>query len=420
MASDPSLSTPVPDLPEAVRELRLLAHRGVVPAIGGRTLSSLASQMQAVILGWQIYALTGSAFSLGLIGLAQFLPVLALIFVAGEVVDRGDRRAIAAICQALQAVAAAVLAVASFRGAASPAMIYAVVAASGAARAFEAPARQAMLPALVPAALFPQAAALSSSLFQTATILGPSAGGLLYGVGADVAYAACAVSYVAAAVMTWLVPALRRAVPIDKPSLATFFGGITFIRARPDILGAISLDLFAVLLGGATALLPVYARDILHAGPVGLGLLRAAPAVGALAVSAWLARRPMRRGLGARMFGAVALFGVGTIIFGVSRNMAVSVAALALLGGADVVSVVIRSTLVQIRTPDEMRGRVGAVNMLFIGSSNQLGEFESGTLAGLVGAVPAVVLGGVGTLVVAGIWMWAFPGLRRLDRVEGG
>jgi hypothetical protein len=195
---------------------------------------------------------------------------------------------------------------------------------------------------------------------------------------------------------------------------------VTFIRRRPDILGAISLDLFAVLLGGATALLPVFARDILHAGPVGLGLLRGAPAVGALAVSLWLARRPMRRRLGHRMFVAVALFGVGTIVFGLSRSLPLSVAALALLGAADVVSVVIRSSLVQIRTPDEMRGRVAAVNLLFIGSSNQLGEFESGTLAALVGAVPAVVLGGIGTLVVAGLWMGLFPGLRRLDRIEEG
>ena len=409
---------PMPDAAETARTVRLLAHAGVLPAIVGRALSSLAYQMQAVILGWQIYALTGSAFSLGLIGLAQFLPVAALVFVAGRAVDRGDRRAIAAVCQVLGGLAALALAVASWRHAATPAVLYAIVMASGAARAFEAPARQAMLPALVPPALFSRAAALSSSLFQVATIVGPSAGGLLYGFGPGVAYAVCALVCLAAAVSTWRVPAVRRVLSRERPDLASFFGGIAFIRKRPEILGAISLDLFAVLLGGATALLPIYAADILHAGPVGLGLLRAAPATGALAVSAWLARRPMQRALGVRMFAAVVVFGLGTIVFGISRSLPVSVIALAVLGGADVVSVVIRSTLVQIRTPDEMRGRVGAVNLLFIGSSNQLGEFESGVLAGVLGAVPAVVLGGLGTLMVAAIWAWAFPGLRKLDAVE--
>jgi MFS family permease len=398
--------------------MRLLSHAGLMPMIGGRALSSLASQMQAVILGWQIYALTGSAFSLGLIGLAQFLPVVTLIFVAGHVVDRGDRRRIAAICQILEAAAALALAAAAFTHIVHPALIYAIVVAAGTARAFEAPSLQALLPALVPAALFPRAAALSSSLFQTATIIGPSIGGLLYGLGPDIAYLACAASFLAAAVSTWSVSAPARIVSREPPSLASFFGGITFIRARPDILGAISLDLFAVLLGGATALLPIYARDILHAGPLGLGFLRAAPAVGALGVSVWLARFPMRRGLGARMFVAVAIFGVATIVFGVSRFLPLSVAALAVLGAADVVSVVIRSSLVQIRTPDAMRGRVAAVNLLFIGSSNQLGEFESGTLAALVGAVPAVVLGGIGTLVVAAAWMALFPTLRKLDAIS--
>jgi MFS family permease len=396
---------------------RLLAQPGLLPMLGGSGLSSLAYQMQAVILGWQIYALTGSAFSLGLIGLAQFLPVATLIFVAGHVVDRGDRRRIAAICQLLQAAAAFTLAAAAIRGIATPALIYAIVVAAGIGRAFERPSVQALLPALVPAALFPRASAISSSLLQTATIVGPSIGGLLYGFGPGAAYAACAVSCLAAALATWQVPPIIRAASREPPTLASFFGGVSFIWARPDILGAISLDLFAVLLGGTTALLPVYARDILHAGPIGLGLLRAAPALGALGVSVWLARRPMRRHLGHRMFLAVALFGLGTIIFGLSRSLPVSVAALALLGGADVVSVVIRSSLVQIRTPDDMRGRVAAVNLLFIGSSNQLGEFESGTLAALVGAVPAVVIGGAGTLAVAALWMVLFPRLRRLDTI---
>jgi MFS family permease len=386
--------------------------------ISGRSLSSLASQMQAVVVGWQVYALTGSAFSLGLVGLAQFLPVVVLIFVAGHVVDRSDRRLIAGTCQIVAGLAALSLAAASFAHVLTPAMIYALVVVIGAVRAFEAPSLQALLPALVPAEAFPQAAALSSSLFQTATIVGPSIGGLLYGLGPDIAYATCAVTFLVAALATLRVPPIVRAGALEPPTLASVFGGLTFIRQRPEILGAISLDLFAVLLGGATALLPVYASDILKAGPLGLGLLRAAPGVGALAVSVWLARKPMHRHLGARMFASVFIFGIATIVFGLSRSLPLSVAALAVLGGADVVSVVIRSTLVQMRTPDAMRGRVAAVNMLFIGSSNQLGEFESGTLAGFLGAVPAVVIGGVGTVAVACIWMALFPRLRRLDQVK--
>jgi MFS family permease len=398
--------------------MRLLRQPGVLALISGRTLSSFGSQMQAVILGWQVYALTGSAFSLGLIGLAQFLPVVALTFVAGHVVDRRDRRRIAFCCQLLAGLVAACLAAGCVWHVLTPAVIYPLVVVAGAARAFEAPSMQALLPGLVPASLFSRAAALSSSLFQAAVITGPSLGGLLYGLGPGIAYASCALAFLLAACASWVLPPPGVAPGREPPTLASFFGGITFIRQRPDILGAISLDLFAVLLGGATALLPVYASDILRAGPIGLGLLRAAPAIGALGVSVWLARRPMKRHLGPQMFMAVALFGVGTIVFGLSRNLPLSVAALALLGGADVVSVVIRSTLVQLRTPDGMRGRVAAVNMLFIGSSNQLGEFESGSLAALMGAVPAVVLGGVGTLAVAGLWMLLFPNLRRLDRID--
>ena len=400
--------------------ISLIRHPGVLPMISGRSLSSLASQMQAVVVGWQIYALTGSAFSLGLVGLAQFLPVVVLVFVAGHVVDRSDRRLIAGTCQIIACLAALCLAAASFTHVLTPPMIYALVVVIGAVRAFEAPSLQALLPALVPAAAFPQAAALSSSLFQTATIVGPSIGGLLYGLGPDIAYATCAATFLIAAISTLQVPPIVRAGALEPPTLASVFGGLTFIRQRPEILGAISLDLFAVLMGGATALLPVYASDILKAGPFGLGLLRAAPGVGALGVSLWLARKPMHSRLGARMFASVFVFGLATIVFGLSRSLPLSVAALAVLGGADVVSVVIRSTLVQMRTPDAMRGRVAAVNMLFIGSSNQLGEFESGTLAGFLGAVPAVVIGGIGTLAVAWIWMALFPQLRRLDQVEIG
>ena len=373
--------------------------------------------MQAVALGWQVYALTDRPLALGLLGLAQFLPVAGLVFVAGTVVDRFDRRLVARVCQVVEAAGAAVLAVGAARHELTPPMIYGLVAVFGAARAFEGPALQALLPALVTIDLFPRAAALSSSLSQAATIAGPSLGGLLYGVGPAVAFAVTACGFAAAALVMGLARTRTSPPSRGRVTIRTVLGGLTFIWSRPEILGAISLDLFAVLLGGATALLPVYARDILHAGPFGLGLLRAAPAMGALVVAAVLARRPLRRHEGRWMFAAVLVFGMATIVFGLSRSVWVSVLALAVLGGADVVSVVIRSTLVQLRTPDEMRGRVGSVNLLFIGSSNQLGEFESGMLAAAVGAVPAVVLGGIGTLAVAASAFWAFPALRRLDRI---
>ncbi len=394
-----------------------LSYPGVAGLLFSRSGSAMAYQMQSVAVGWQIYALTHRALSLGLVGLAQFLPMVLLIFVAGHAADRFERRRIAAICQLVEMLGACGLAAASILHALTPALIYVAVALLGAARAFEAPCMQAMLPSLVPPTLFSRAAALFSSVFQSVTIIGPSLGGLLYGLGAPVPYAACACLFAAAAICASLIP--RRTPPPREPvSLAAVFGGIAFIRSRPDILGAISLDLFAVLLGGATALLPVYARDILHAGPFALGLLRAAPAIGALALSLILARHPIAGRAGPMMFAAVALFGLATIVFGLSRSLPLSIAALAVLGAADVVSVVVRSSLVQLRTPDAMRGRVSAVNMLFIGTSNQFGEFESGTLAALIGAVPAVVLGGVGTLVVTLLWMRLFPTLRRLDRLE--
>ncbi len=396
----------------------ILRTPGVGVLVGGRFLSGTAAQMQAVALGWQLYALTHAPFALGLLGLAQFVPVAALVFVAGHVVDRHDRRLIGASCQAVQAVFAALLASLSFRHAAVPVALYALVFGAGAARAFEGPSLQAILPGLVPADAFSRAAAASSSVFQVATIAGPSLGGLLYGAGPGVAYAACATSFALASLCTRRIPRPRPVPGRERPTLRSAFDGIGFIRRERAIGGAISLDLFAVLFGGATALLPIYAGPILHAGPIGLGLLRAAPAVGALAVSLTLARRPLGRRQGRTMFGAVALFGVATIVFGLSRSLTLSVLALAVLGAADVVSVVIRSTLIQLRTPDAMRGRVAAVNMLFIGSSNQLGEFESGTLASLLGTVPSVVVGGIATLAVTAIWAKWFPTLWTLDRVE--
>ena len=396
----------------------LLSQPGLVAALTSRTLGAFSSQVQAVAVGWQIYALTHSAAALGFVGLAQFLPMVAFIFPAGHAADQHDRRRIVITCQAIEALAAAFMALASFAHFLAPGMIYGLVALFGVCRAFEMPAQQTFLPSLVPTSVFPRAAALSSSLFQVASIAGPSLGGLLYGLGAGVCYALCAAGFAIAALATTSMTLRFPARPRQPATLAAVFGGISFLRRKPAMLGALSLDLFAVLLGGATAMLPLFATDILHAGPWGLGLLRAAPAIGALLVATVLARYPLGRHAGRWMFVSVMIFGVATIIFGLSRSIPVSILALAVLGGADVISVMVRSALVQLGTPDEMRGRVSAVNMLFIGSSNQLGEFESGMLASAIGAVPAVVVGGIGTLVITAVWMALFPGLRDLDRLD--
>jgi MFS family permease len=413
-----SPAAPVLAEPLAGDGQRLLSYPNLVAFLGGRSLSALAYQMQTVAVGWQIYELTRSPLALGLVGLAQFLPMVLLAFLSGHVVDRFDRRRIASICQVLSALAALAFAVASFNNAVTPTLIYTLIALFGVAKAFEGPSLQALLPSLVPASIFSRAAALAASMSQTVTIIGPSAGGLLYGLGAGFVYSIVTVVFTAAAVSMLFIRGKPPQRVREKVTLASVFGGLIFIRSRPEILGAVTLDLFAVLLGGATAMLPIYAHDILHAGPWGLGVLRGAPAVGALTLSIILARRPIRHHAGLLMFAAVFVFGCATIVFGLSTWLPLSAAALAVLGAADVVSVVVRSTLVQLRTPDAMRGRVAAVNLLFIGSSNQLGEFESGTLAAVIGPVGAVVLGGVGTILVAGLWMGLFPALRKLDRLD--
>lgn len=396
----------------------LLRQPGLLAFFSGRTLSAFSSQVQAVAVGWQIYALTHSAAVLGFVGLAQFLPMVSLIFPAGHVADHFNRQRIVITCQMVEMTAALFMAVTSYLNLVGPWGIYAMVALFGACRAFEMPAQQTFLPALVPTSMFPRAAALSSSLFQVAAVAGPSIGGLLYGLGADVCYALCAVGFGVAALATSRIVLSFPARQRQPITLMSVFGGITFLRQQPAMLGAISLDLFAVLLGGATALLPLYADQILHAGPLGLGLLRAGPALGAVLTAIFMTRYPLKRHAGRIMFVAVAIFGVATIVFGLSHSVTLSVLALMVLGAADVISVMIRGALVQLGTPDEMRGRVSAVNMLFIGSSNQLGEFESGMLASLIGAVPAVVVGGVGTLAVTALWAWMFPGLRKLDRLD--
>lgn len=396
----------------------LLRQRSFALFLCARIATLMAFQMLGVAVGWQIYALTGSAMDLGLVGLAQFLPMFLLTLVVGHVADHHDRRTIARICETIEALAAAALAWASFSGWQSRESILIIVFVVGAARAFEGPTLQALLPGLVPVELFPRAAAWSSSAMQTAIIIGPAVGGFLYAAGPTAVYSVAALFYLTAAVLIGLIRIKRFTAKHERVSLNSVFAGIAYIRKRREILGAISLDLFAVLLGGATALLPIYAKDILHTGPWGLGLLRSAPAVGALVMSVWLARFPLRNRVGRTMFRAVAIFGAATIVFALSTSFALSLVALVVLGASDVISVVIRHSLVQIRTPDEMRGRVSAVNALFIGTSNQLGEFESGVTAALFGTVPAALIGGIGTLVVVALWIRFFPQLAQADTLE--
>ncbi|MGF6410356.1 MFS transporter [Paraburkholderia sp. MM5482-R1] len=383
-----------------------------------RILSSLSFQMLAVAMGWHVYALTHSAFALGLVGLAQFLPMFLLTLVVGHVADRYDRRRIAAVCQSLESVAALLFAIGTFGGWISAPVIYVLAACVGASRAFESPAVASLLPAVVPRGYLPKATAWATSANQTAQIAGPALGGLLYGIGPGAAYLACTLTFAAAAASVWSIPLQMKPASRAPVTLESIFSGIAFIRREPVILGALSLDLFAVLFGGATALLPIFARDVLHAGPLGLGLLRSGTAIGALAGTIWLAHFPLRNRPGAAMFGGVIAFGIATIVFGLSHQFLVSLFALMVLGASDTISVVVRLSLVQLRTPDEMLGRVSAVNSLFIGTSNQLGEFESGLTAGWWGAQPAVLVGGVATIVIALLWMRFFPELRHTRTLE--
>ena len=383
-----------------------------------RVSSSMAFQIVGVAVGWQIYDITGSAFYLGLVGLAQFLPMFLLNLVVGQVADRYDRRLIGRLCQMVEGLAAGTLAFGSFSGLQSKESILAIVFVIGAARAFEGPPMLALVPALVPIPLIARAVAGASSASQTATILGPALGGLLYVAGSTTAYGTASALFLGASLFMALIH-IEHTPPKREPiTLQSLFAGISFIRNHRAILGAISLDLFAVLLGGATALLPIYARDILVTGPWGLGLLRSAPAVGALAMSAVLARTPLRHRVGRIMFGAVFTFGVATIAFALSRSFVLSFGILVVLGASDVISVVIRMTLVQIGTPDEMRGRVSALSSLFTGTSNHLGGFESGVTAAWFGVVPAVLVGGVGTIIVVIIWMRCFPQLVQIDSLK--
>jgi MFS family permease len=390
--------------------------------MSARFLSIVSSEMISVAVGWQIYGLTHRPLDLGLVGLAQFAPGVALFLIAGHTADRYRRQSILRTCYAAFAVCSAILLVLALRGISTAWPIYAVLLANGAVRAFNGPTGQAFLPQLVKPEHFPNAVTWSASFFQSATILGPMAGGLIYGFAGSPApvFASATVAYCIAVA---LVSAIRPEVATRKSSVEAvgmILDGLRYIWRSKLILGCMSLDLFAVLLGGAVALLPIFSSDILHTGAWGLGVLRAAPGVGAVGVAILLAHHPLRKKAGLSMLYCVCGFGVFTIVFGLSHSLALSLIALALTGAFDMVSVIVRSTLVQLKTPDEMRGRVSAVNMLFIGASNEVGQFESGLTAQWFGAVPAVILGGAGTIAVVLAWGWLFPSLRKVDQLEEG
>jgi len=394
----------------------LLAQRQFIRFWLARLGGVTANQMLMMALAWHVYELTGSAWDLGLVGLFQFVPALLMTLPAGHLADRWHRGRIFAVCLLTQAVVALVLVLAVQEAFFSRDLILALSVVLGAARAFQMPAQQALVPLLVPQALLTRAIALSSSGIQIAIIGGPALGGLLYLNGPTLVYATAAGMLTLSGLLT-LGVRYRHQRRDEVASWHTVLAGVGFVWQRKVLLGAISLDLFAVLLGGATALLPIYARDILHTGPQGLGLLRAAPAAGALLMSLLLMRWPLQRYVGRRLLGAVALFGVATLVFGLSNDFVVSLLALAVSGAADSISVVTRLTLVQLETPDAMRGRVAAVNSIFVGASNQLGEFESGATADMWGPVGSVVAGGLGTVLVALLWWRLFPALAQRDRL---
>lgn len=392
----------------------VLKNRNFANYLSARVLGTLAVQMQSVAIGWQVYQLTGSLFDLGLIGLAQFAPFFVLILFAGHVADKYNRRRIILLCLLTQLLCAALLLAFTLSGTGKVWPVFAVLVLFGSARAFMMPASQAILMNLVPGENFSKAVALSSSSFHLALILGPIVGGLLYLAGPNTVYMIVAALLALSVLLMARTELTGQAVHKEPASLHSLLEGLRFVWSRPIVLGAISLDLFAVLFGGATALLPAYAHDVLQVGPTGLGLLRTAPGVGAALTSVALAFWPITRHVGRWMFGGVALFGAATVVMGASSNLPLALLMLFLMGSGDMVSVYIRHLLVQFETPDAIRGRVSAVNSVFIGASNELGEFESGLTAGWFGLVPALVLGGVATLVVTGLWIVGFPMLRNM------
>ena len=399
-----------------INKFSALRHRNFTLFLSARFIASVAVQMQSVAVGWQVYEKTGNAMDLGLIGLAQFAPFALLILVAGHVADQWNRRWIIVGCVFVEMLCGLLLLAFSLADLESVWPVFAVMALYGSARAFMMPASQAILINLVPSGSFGNAVALSSSSFHVAVIAGPTLGGWVYLFGAQTVYTL--VSALLALAMVLLLPIRMQPIQVKRESASwhTVLEGLRFVRSRPVILGAISLDLFAVLFGGATALLPAYASDVLHVDSAGLGLLRTAPGVGAALTAVALGFVPISRRVGRWMFEGVLLFGAATVLFGFSENFQLSMAALVLMGAGDMVSVYIRHMLVQLETPDAIRGRVSAVNSVFIGASNELGEFESGVTAAWLGLIPAVIVGGISTLVITGFCMWKFPVLRNMDK----
>ncbi len=402
---------------DAVGFMAALRHRSFAYFQAAKLLSSLATQIQTVAVGAQVYELTHRPLDLGLIGLSQFLPVLVLALPAGHAADRFDRRTMLILCYVLELLCGLALLWFTVSGVRSPLPVFAVMVAFGIARAFSSPSASALLPNLVPVELFGNAVGISSSSWQLSVVAGPAVGGALYALfGASFAYGAVIVLLAASLCCLRMVHSPKQPAPEQAPSLHGLLEGFRFVRTRPIILGAISLDLFAVLFGGATALLPAYAADILHVGPAGLGWLRSSPGIGAALTALWLTVHPVRRQVGPVMFAGVFLFGLATILFSVATSFWWALVLLAILGAADMLSVFVRSMLVQLETPDAMRGRVAAINSIFIGASNELGEFESGVAAAWLGLVPSVAVGGVLTVGVVITWMLLFPALRRMDR----
>ncbi len=399
--------------------LSAILSRNLKLFLVSRFAGVMAMQVQSTAVGWQIFKLTDDVFALGLVGLAQFVPMFALTLYAGDVADRYERRRVLSASYTVEAACAAIFMALTLSGVTDTWPYFATLVLFGAARAFSAPASQSFLPQIVPASDLPQAISISSTVFQVAVIAGPAVGGALLLLGAGVTYAICFVLF---ATGSALIYAIRMIAQQRREIVGSLYErvaeGVAYVRRRQELFGAISLDLFAVLLGGATALLPYFAENILKVGPLGFGILKAGPAVGAAIMSVVLTVRPIGRYAGAKMFVCVAIFGAATIVFGLSESFYLSLAALITLGAADMVSVNVRHSLTQLATPDHMRGRVSAVSMLFIGASNELGEFESGVTAAWWGTVPAVVVGGVGTLAVVGLWAYWFPALRKVDRLS--
>jgi MFS family permease len=405
--------------PEEARRAPLRRHRPFALYWVARVSGTFALQMQAVAVAWQMYDLTRNPLDLGLVGLTQFIPAVLLVLIAGHVADRLDRSKIVRTCQWIAGLASATLALGTAGGWLTRESLLAIIFVIGAARSFELTTLSTLLPGIVPLPMLPRATAAAASATQLAVIAGPAIGGLLYAVNPVLVYALCSALYIAGGLLIGLVRAKRTAVSREPLSLAVLFAGFAFMRRNPVVLGTITLDLFAVVLGGVYALLPVFARDVFETGPWGLGLLRASPGVGALIAAVALTHWPPRRWVGRTMFAAVATYGAAILMFAMSRSFVLSMTLLCILGAADMISVVIRMTIIQLETPDDMRGRVSAVNSLFVSASNQLGDFRAGLVAAWLGTIPAVVVGGLGALLVVLVGRKAFDALYRVDTLEG-